>query len=224
MENTIIYKGIAYSFSTEKSDWAVRWTTGSIDYELKIAAFVPNISAGHIEVIYVFNRYDNTTKTLISTERTPYYEHNFDEFYNAVVPYSVGRFCATQCINGMTRRHKFFDGSEKRMEGAMFYSQEGSLRQPVSFGASIVHAIEQISYTEPTEEQPEGEVITTITPGSITVDPIDGQTPFTYSINQGAAQESNVFENLQPGVYEVRTTDSTGQFRIQYITIHREDH
>lgn len=46
--------------------------------------------------------------------------------------------------------------------------------------------------------------------GTITVDASGGDGSFTYSLDGGAAQESNSFDNVGAGDYEVTVTDGTG--------------
>ncbi len=46
--------------------------------------------------------------------------------------------------------------------------------------------------------------------GSISISASNGTEPYSYSINQGAAQPSNVFDNLGQGTYSVAVTDDTG--------------
>ncbi len=56
--------------------------------------------------------------------------------------------------------------------------------------------------------------------GSITVRvPGWGQAPFTYRLNGGPAQQSNVFNNLPAGSYTIIVTDATNATITQYVTI-----
>ena len=56
--------------------------------------------------------------------------------------------------------------------------------------------------------------------GSITVRiPGWGQAPYTYRLNGGPAQQSNVFNNLPAGSYTIIVTDATSATITQYVTI-----
>ncbi len=46
--------------------------------------------------------------------------------------------------------------------------------------------------------------------GSITITPVGGTGPYSYSINGGASQSSSTFTALQPGTYSVLITDAAG--------------
>ncbi len=46
--------------------------------------------------------------------------------------------------------------------------------------------------------------------GSITVNASNGQEPYAFSLDGGAAQAGNSFNNLAPGMYTVTVTDNTG--------------
>lgn len=46
--------------------------------------------------------------------------------------------------------------------------------------------------------------------GSITVNASEGQTPYSFSIDGGAAQDGNTFNDLAPGVYTVKVVDNSG--------------
>ena len=48
------------------------------------------------------------------------------------------------------------------------------------------------------------------TNGVITIDAFDGEPPYHFSINNGAATESNTFSNLQRGTYDLVVSDATG--------------
>lgn len=48
--------------------------------------------------------------------------------------------------------------------------------------------------------------------GSITITASGGQAPFTYQLNNGASQSSNVFSGLNAGTYSVKVTDANGCF------------
>ncbi|NCY25320.1 MAG: adhesin, partial [Alphaproteobacteria bacterium] len=48
------------------------------------------------------------------------------------------------------------------------------------------------------------------TSGDITVTASGGTAPYSYSLNGGAAQSSNVFSNLSAGNYTIVTTDANG--------------
>jgi hypothetical protein len=55
--------------------------------------------------------------------------------------------------------------------------------------------------------------------GEITVTASGGTPPFTYSLNGGAEQASNIFENLSVGTYTIEVTDSEGCSETALITI-----
>ncbi len=55
--------------------------------------------------------------------------------------------------------------------------------------------------------------------GSITVTASGGVPPYTYAVNGGPSQSSNVLNGLQPGTYNVATYDSHGCFDTASITI-----
>ena len=46
--------------------------------------------------------------------------------------------------------------------------------------------------------------------GSITIIPASGVSPFDYRLNGGSTQTSNVFDQLDPGVYTITITDANG--------------
>jgi hypothetical protein len=56
--------------------------------------------------------------------------------------------------------------------------------------------------------------------GSISITQKDGVSPIRYQLEQGAEQESNTFDNLTPGSYNIVATDANGcEARIDNITI-----
>ncbi|HLO80560.1 MAG TPA: gliding motility-associated C-terminal domain-containing protein, partial [Chitinophagaceae bacterium] len=55
--------------------------------------------------------------------------------------------------------------------------------------------------------------------GTITVTAIKGTSPYTYSLNSGAAQASNVFSNLGAGVYKISVKDANGCSKDVDITL-----
>ncbi len=49
--------------------------------------------------------------------------------------------------------------------------------------------------------------------GTIELTPSGGQSPYTYSLNDGAYQSSNVFQGLRPGTYRITVKDAIGALK-----------
>ncbi|GAA4336118.1 gliding motility-associated C-terminal domain-containing protein [Flaviaesturariibacter amylovorans] len=55
--------------------------------------------------------------------------------------------------------------------------------------------------------------------GSITVTPVTGTAPYTYALNGGSPQSSNVFNALAPGAYTVLVTDAASCTKTLNVTV-----
>jgi len=55
--------------------------------------------------------------------------------------------------------------------------------------------------------------------GSITVNPSNGNTPYSYSWNTSPIQTTQTISNLSPGIYSIKVTDAVGCFKTKTDTI-----
>ncbi len=55
--------------------------------------------------------------------------------------------------------------------------------------------------------------------GKVTITPYNGTNPYSYAIDGGTAQSSNIFENLTAGTYQLEITDNSGCTKDTTVTI-----
>lgn len=219
---TCNYRGKVLEFHTDFDKWYVQWNDPlkPIIYRLAVAGFYPIVGAATIEVVCVYMTL-TLDEEIISSSRYTYAEKQYLNFYNAIVPFSVGQFCAISTINGMTRRSTLFEGSQKNGEGILFFDALGQLKQPVTYNTEV----KQCSISEV-----EGEFV--VNPdGGVTVNVIDGIPPFTYVLscpNQtdqiiNTEQSQAIFSNLEQGTYTLTVTASNTANRSKQISITKQE-
>ncbi|MEP6676977.1 MAG: gliding motility-associated C-terminal domain-containing protein [Ferruginibacter sp.] len=108
------------------------------------------------------------------------------------------------------------------------YSIDGGALQPGNFFTGLIagnHSLHVIDFNGcqntitvfvPTDNTLNGNAVPTATScpgvnnGTITVTPLGGVAPFTYSLNGGPLQPSNIFTGLAPNIYSVTFYDAGG--------------
>jgi len=224
---TCNYRGKVLEFHTDFDKWYVQWNDPlkPIIHRLAVAGFYPIVGAATIEVVCVYMTL-TLDEEIISSSRYTYAEKQYLNFYNAIVPFSVGQFCAISTINGMTRRSTLFEGSQKNGEGILFFDALGQLRQPVTLDVELsLCSIGEV----------EGEFVVNAD-GGVTVNVIDGIPPFTYVLSPGGEpqpdqpdqiinteQSQAIFSNLEQGTYTLTVTASNTANRSKQISITKQE-
>lgn len=203
MKQTVYYFQTAYTITVEHDEWSIAWQEENVPHKLEIVLLKASPSAKLLNVTFLSTKYLASGEPGGPPERDHYDENNWYHFYHAQVPYAVGHFVATQCMNGLTRRSARFSGSRQRLDGAMFFDALGNIRQPIS--ATLWQRNSPIQ-------------------NDIEVNVHTGTPPYEFSPLEGIALEltSNgaIYRNVEPGEYTIRITDSKQEKHSQTITIH----
>lgn len=203
MRQTVAYLDTSYQITLEPNEWSIAWQDDNdVPHKMEVVAMTGSPTAELLQVTWQESLFLADGSLARPPQRHRYDELNWLHFYSAVVPYQVGLFVATQCMNGLTRRSPQFGGSKEQQEGVMFFDALGNLVQPVVFELEAGSASE------------EG-----VADGHIEVRLHNSQGAVEYKLNQGSFGLTERFDNLPAGTYTVTLRDEADTERSQTITI-----
>lgn len=152
-----------------------------------IKGIVTNYQANQIRVDYAIVNEDSAGN-IIGSNRGVYEidPSEFDYFYSFHFTGSIGFCIAKHCINGLLFRQF----------GVRCFDANLDFYQSITFDVAM-----QPTTVEGEEDQATGRIEVTV---------IDGIMPIEYSLYGQDFGESNVFENLEAGIYELVLRDANG--------------